>query len=93
MCFIWENKKDVEITAEQFAKILSDPLYQQVQHIGITGGEPTLRKDLPLLYEAACKTLPNLKGMSSITNAIQKKQVIDRIHESAKICESYGKKL
>ncbi|MEN7547902.1 polysaccharide pyruvyl transferase family protein [Rapidithrix thailandica] len=91
MCFIWQKKKDVEITPEEFGKILSDPLFSEVRHIGITGGEPTLRKDLPELYEVACKTLPKLKGMSSITNAIQKKQVIDRLEKSAEVCHRLGK--
>lgn len=91
MCNIWTRKKDTEISPDEFAQILSDPLYSEVKHIGVTGGEPTLRDDLPALYDAACRTLPNLKGMSSITNAIRAKDVIQRLEEAAAICTKYGK--
>ncbi|MFN0293155.1 polysaccharide pyruvyl transferase family protein [Pedobacter helvus] len=91
MCNIWQQKQDNEITSEQFQAILKDPLYQNVKHIGITGGEPTLREDLHLLYEAAIKALPNIQGLSIITNAIQKDQVIERIEKVIETCKAYNK--
>ena len=47
MCFIWKRKRDSELSPEEFGKILKDPLFARVHHIGVTGGEPTLRQDLP----------------------------------------------
>jgi MoaA/NifB/PqqE/SkfB family radical SAM enzyme len=90
MCLIWKQKQDKELTPQDLEKILRDPLFSNVQHVGVTGGEPTLRKDLPLLFETICKSLPNLKGASSITNAINQDQVIERITVSAKVCRNYG---
>ncbi|WP_343531515.1 polysaccharide pyruvyl transferase family protein [Pedobacter sp.] len=91
MCNIWQQKQDNEITPEQFKLLLKDPLYQNVKHIGITGGEPTLREDLYLLYDAAIQALPNINGLSIITNAIQKEQVIERIEEVIKVCAKHQK--
>lgn len=91
MCNIWQQKKDFEINPSELYKILIDNYFQDVKHIGITGGEPTLRKDLPLLYEACCKAIPSLKGLSIITNAIKEKDVIESIKSVNNICKRYGK--
>jgi len=91
MCNIWQQKQDNEITPDEFQKLLTDSLYNNVKHIGITGGEPTLREDLHLLYDAAIKALPNLHGLSIITNAIQKEQVIERIEKVIAVCEKNNK--
>ena len=90
MCNIWQQKRDVEMTPEQFATVLSDNLYNNVQYVGVSGGEPTLRKDLPELFAAICDTLPTLKGTGIITNAIRDKDVIQRVEASAKVCKDRG---
>ncbi|MEQ9443822.1 MAG: polysaccharide pyruvyl transferase family protein [Cyclobacteriaceae bacterium] len=92
MCNIWQQKQDFEVTPEQLEEILNDELYSDVTGVGITGGEPTLREDLPALYEACCKKLPSLVGLSIITNAIREKDVIDRIHQVIEVCKRYQKK-
>lgn len=85
MCRIWENRKSDDITPEQLAIGLSNPLYSEVSSIGINGGEPTLRKDLPDLIEVLFKTLPKLKYISLITNAFKYRQVIDQIDSLGRI--------
>ncbi len=92
MCNIWENKQDFEFSPDQLFSILKDPLFSDVQHVGITGGEPTLRTDLPLLYESCIRALPNLIGLSIITNAIKDDIVISRIEEVADLCKKNNKK-
>lgn len=91
MCNIWQQKQEFEFSPEQLEDILKNELFSEVQHVGITGGEPTLREDLPALYEACCKALPKLVGLSIITNAIKEKDVISRIEQVQKVCEKYGK--
>ncbi len=86
MCNIWQQKRDIELTAKQLGKVLSDNLYSRVKYVGVSGGEPTLRPDLPELFGMICKTLPKLKGTGIITNAIRDKDVIERIEASAKVC-------
>ena len=89
MCNIWKQKKEFEFNGEELKSILRNPLYDEVAHVGITGGEPTLRKDLAELYDAVLDTLPNLKGVSIITNAIQIKQVKARLDEVSQVCKKY----
>jgi len=92
MCNIWQQKQDFELTPAQLQKILSDPLFQEVKHVGVTGGEPTLREDLPDYYEAICKALPQLVGLSAITNAIKKEDVINRIEACIAVGKKYNKR-
>lgn len=87
MCNIWQQNKQHEITPDELRKLLKNRLYTDVQHVGITGGEPTLRDDLIHLYEACIDSLPNLKGLSIITNAIQDKQVIERTDSIIQLCQ------
>jgi MoaA/NifB/PqqE/SkfB family radical SAM enzyme/polysaccharide pyruvyl transferase WcaK-like protein len=91
MCNIWEQKQGFEVSPGQLQQILRDPLFSEVKHIGITGGEPTLREDLPQLYEAVIKAIPNIVGLSIITNAIKERDVIERIEQVIALCKNYEK--
>jgi MoaA/NifB/PqqE/SkfB family radical SAM enzyme/polysaccharide pyruvyl transferase WcaK-like protein len=91
MCNIWQQKQDFEITPENLSNILQDKLFAEIRHVGITGGEPTLREDLPVLYEACATSLPNLQGLSIITNAIKSKDVIKRVEKVYEICKKHHK--
>jgi MoaA/NifB/PqqE/SkfB family radical SAM enzyme/polysaccharide pyruvyl transferase WcaK-like protein len=90
MCYIWKQKRDIEFSPEQLASILADDLFSEVRHVGITGGEPTLRKDLVDLYSSCIDSLPNLVGLSIITNAIQAKQVCQKIESIVQLCRNYN---
>lgn len=90
MCMIWKQKRDNELSPNQLTQILHDPLFKQIRYVGVSGGEPTLRSDLPELFKSICQSLPSLKGVGIITNAIQSKHVIERVQASADICEKHG---
>lgn len=92
MCNIWEQKKDIEITPKQLESILKDKLFTNILHVGVTGGEPTLRDDLPQLYSVISKTLPNLQYASIITNAIKSEEVLERILAANSECQNHGVK-
>lgn len=91
MCNIWKNKQGVELTSLELQSALSDKLFSKVQHIGITGGEPTLRKDLPQMCESIISALPSLKGVSMITNCIDYETVILQITALKNICKYFKK--
>ncbi len=69
-CNIWTQKGELEITSERFTKLLRDPFFSEVEHVGITGGEPTIKSNLPDYYEAVIAALPKLTGSSFITNGL-----------------------
>lgn len=90
MCNIWKRKKDTEISLEAFRNLLQDPFFSAVEHVGITGGEPTLNKDLPKYYEVALETLPQLKSLSFITNGFLPERAIQMYSEVNEQCLARG---
>jgi len=90
MCNIWKSKNTGFISSHDLAAILSDPLFQRLKYVGISGGEPTLRDDLPDIVRALCCKRPLLKGLGVITNGIDYQQVRMQIHRCHDICTSYG---
>lgn len=90
MCHVWKNKIDSEITLDELKFILKDPLFKKLQYIGVSGGEPTLRKDLPGIFHVLVEKEPRIKGTGIITNAINSNDVLSRIISSAEVCKSAG---
>ena len=90
MCCIWQRKRDVELTAHELALILADPLFSNLRYVGVSGGEPTLRRDLREIYRVLVQKQPPIAGTGIITNAIRGDQVIARILASAEVCRQAG---
>ena len=88
MCNIWQRKKGKEITTYELERILKDPLFDKIKYVGINGGEPTLRTDLPNIGEILINSLPKLQGIGIITNALNHKIVIERILQLAQVAKS-----
>jgi len=93
MCDIWKRKRDKELTPDEVRQILRDPLFSEVQYVGINGGEPTLRKDLAEIGKALIEELPKFQSLTLITNAIRHKEVIARISELAEVTSQNKKHL
>lgn len=64
MCDVWKTRSKDELTPEQLTAILGDRLFAEVEHVGISGGEPTLRADLPELVDVVLQALPRLASLS-----------------------------
>ncbi|MCX6150718.1 MAG: radical SAM protein [Ignavibacteriales bacterium] len=77
MCNIWQQKRDYEISIDGLRKTFLNPFFSEVEHVGITGGEPTLRNDLFDLYRILPETLKKLKGASFITNGFLSDKAIE----------------
>lgn len=90
MCHIWQRKRDHDITPEELASVLTDPLFREIRDVGINGGEPTLRKDLGDLTQVLLTKLPRLRGLTLITNAIQERSVLRTIDDLGSRCEDAG---
>ena len=86
MCNVWQRKRDAELSPAQIVQILDNPLFRNVQSVGINGGEPTLRKDLGDIVGAICENLPSLKTISLITNGLNSKQAINNIEQVVAAC-------
>ncbi|NJP06323.1 MAG: radical SAM protein [Chloroflexaceae bacterium] len=92
MCNIWQQKLDYQISPEQIATIMRNPLFSEVRTVGINGGEPTLRKDLDQIVTALFTHLPRLQTVSLITNALKSAMTIQRIREMGEVIRAHGGK-
>src|ERR1051326_683893 len=77
MCNIWTKKLEYEIDTDTFRRLLGDPYFSEVKHVGITGGEPTMRSDLAEFYEVLIPALPKLEAASFITNGFLPERVVE----------------
>ena len=71
MCNVWkpEHSSMKDMTPTEITEVFSQALFKKVKHVGISGGEPFLRKDIFEVVKAIVETLPKLRSMSIITNA------------------------
>ncbi|WOO41429.1 polysaccharide pyruvyl transferase family protein [Rubellicoccus peritrichatus] len=90
MCNIWKEEAKTDITTEELEEILSDRLFRKVKHVGVTGGEPTLRDDIVEVFGRIIDTLPNLQAVSIITNCIKGEDVRSKLTQIRDLCQSKG---
>jgi len=90
MCNIWGREQGEEISLAELAQILADPIFGEIQHLDISGGEPTLRPDLPQIGRVFIEALPKLKSIQIITNALDSQTVIERISAFAQLTRAAG---
>lgn len=93
MCHIWQQKLDYQISPSELETALNNSLYSEVHTVGVNGGEPTLRKDLAELVDVLFRTLPKLRTISLITNALVHRKVISRISEVGTVVMSHHGRL
>jgi len=80
-CDIWKGeKKGKDMTLEEIEEAFADKIMSDVKYIIITGGEPTLRKDLKQVYHALHRTCPKAVLQLS-TNGLLKDRVIDIVND------------
>lgn len=85
MCRIWENKSSDDISPDKLRKGLSNSLFSEVVSVGLNGGEPTLRKDLPEIVTVLFEKLPKLQFIALITNGYDYENVTKAIREIGEI--------
>ena len=86
MCNVWNRKQEKEFTPVELGEILKDPLFDKVKHIGVSGGEPTLRKDLPDIFRVLTRK-KGIGGVSLITNALKADAVISQVEKCSHVCK------
>src|SRR6478736_4831464 len=90
MCNIWKDGVRETMTIEQLRAHLDTPFFSEVSHVGITGGEPTLRKDLVELYRVLPECLPALTGASFISHGMQTAKAVGFYTEVNALYRSLG---
>ncbi|MFH1413985.1 MAG: radical SAM protein [Candidatus Omnitrophota bacterium] len=90
MCNIWKKKTQPEMPLDQINKVFSDKLFQSLEIISLTGGEPTLREDLPEIIELAVKKMPKLMKIIITTNGLNPLQIQEKCSKITRICSGKG---
>jgi polysaccharide pyruvyl transferase WcaK-like protein/molybdenum cofactor biosynthesis enzyme MoaA len=93
MCNVWkkENQHDYEMNADEIGKVFSQKLFKKVKHIGLSGGEPFVRNDIDKIIKEIIKNLPQLKGISIISNGTLTNKIMEKLPIISKICEDDDK--
>jgi MoaA/NifB/PqqE/SkfB family radical SAM enzyme len=90
MCNIWQSDKSGELSLEDWRGILADRLFATVESVTLTGGEPTLRHDLPELAELLIHKLPTLRRLTVTTNALATKRVVRHCTSLLDLCAAHS---
>lgn len=91
MCNIPNMNKENEMDVEQFSGALKDPIFKNIESIGINGGEPFLLNDLDEYVQAAISNLPNIKSINIISNGFLTKRILDKSELIYDLCKNNNK--
>ncbi|GAB3264845.1 hypothetical protein GCM10027347_32210 [Larkinella harenae] len=68
MCDVWKESSENDMSISEIEQLFSSKLFSKVKHIGLSGGEPTLRKDLVEIVEILKQQLHKLQTLSITTH-------------------------
>jgi MoaA/NifB/PqqE/SkfB family radical SAM enzyme len=77
MCSIWQEKDSSFLSLEQIEYIFSQNDFSCVRILALTGGEPTLRSDLPQLLEIVLERTPNLEHVQLATSGLNTRRTVE----------------
>jgi len=87
MCNIWHQSDRPELAIEEIEEMLKDPLFQTIEYVILTGGEPTLRNDLGEIAKLLVKYCKNLRTIGLTTNGLIPTRVIPACEEIVEACK------
>lgn len=89
MCSNWKRGSEHELTVDEYDQMFQDPVYKDVENVNISGGEPTLRKDLPQIVAIVHQHIPKLKkiGISSTGINVYAHKILEEI---ARYCQKHN---
>lgn len=90
MCNIWQSERTTELNLDQWSPILDNALFGGIESVSLTGGEPTLREDLPELVKLLFARLPSLRRVTLTTNALQPRRVVQHCQKLLNLCHSHA---
>lgn len=79
MCNIWQDKDSPQLSLEQIQHIFGRDDFSFVRQLVLTGGEPTLRSDLPDLFEVVRAACPNLEHVELAVNGLNTRRTVEYV--------------
>ncbi|MGH9332135.1 MAG: radical SAM protein [Vicinamibacteria bacterium] len=90
MCNSWKLPYHDDLTTDEYREAFSSRLFRSVEYVGITGGEPTLRKDMAELVDVMADHMPRLRKMTLNTNGFVKDRVVKTLDRNIDIANDRG---
>ena len=87
MCGVWSNNSNAEFSADELYHILRGRLFKSIRYVGISGGEPTLRKDLFEVCRTVIETLPQLRGFSITSNGFNSQCLAESLSQLKRLTD------
>jgi MoaA/NifB/PqqE/SkfB family radical SAM enzyme len=82
MCNYWKQPcYENELTLDEISDIISNPLFSSIEKMVLSGGEPTLRKDLIDIARTVLDLRPRIKDLTLITNGLETELVTEKVNE------------
>ncbi len=75
-CYAWKTERKDELTLQEVKSVFSNSILKNLVSIGITGGEPFLRKDIVDIVEVMVQHMPNLTNIRITTNGFYSEKII-----------------
>lgn len=79
MCNIWREKDSPFLSLDQIQHIFGKDDFSFIRQVALTGGEPTLRSDLPDLFEIVRAACPNLEHVEMATSGLNTRRALDYV--------------
>jgi MoaA/NifB/PqqE/SkfB family radical SAM enzyme len=90
MCNIWQSPRRHEMSVDEFAKAVADPLFDEIERLTVVGGEVTLRTDLVDLTRMFVERMPKLRALSTISNGFLPDRIVSNTEAMLALTEPRG---
>ena len=87
-CNIWKDETVDRIDADSLKRILESPLFSDIEHVGISGGEPSTFEDLYVHIQTIISSLPKLQTISITSNSINSDFWIKNLLKISDLCKN-----
>jgi len=76
MCNIWHSPAHPEMSVEEFGRVLADPIFDTIERLTVSGGEPSLRTDLVALTGMFVERMRRLRALSLVSNGLLPERIL-----------------
>ena len=90
MCHIWQDKHSPMLSVDEIRGIFAENDFAALRTVSLTGGEPTLRSDLPQVLEAVLAGAPNARELRLATNALLPKRLVQQVEKCWDVARPRG---
>ena len=92
MCGIWKetDTREEELSPNALGAILDDRLFERMEYVGVSGGEPFLRDDLAEICAVILEKCPTVKRLSLTTNGLLTRRMRTVLPEISHCARSAG---